>query len=185
MHTTSETLLAQLQRADSAVAAWPRFVHLYGPLIYHWARRAGLQEQDAADVTQDVFVVLLGELPKFAYDRNKSFRSWLRAVTLNKWRDRARRRTVPIEPGADPDSLPDPADPLSAHDYRRYLIASALEQLRPEFRPETWAAFVRHGVDAAPASDVAKELGLTVGAVYAAKCRVLARLRIYLRGILD
>lgn len=185
MHTTSETLLQQLRRTGGAVEAWPRFVHLYGPLIYYWARRAGLQEQDAADVTQDVFVVLLNELPKFEYDRHKSFRAWLRAVTLNKWRDRARRRTVPIQVGADPDALPDPADPLSDHDYKRHLIAGALELLRPEFRPETWAAFVRHGIDAAPASDVAKELNLTVGAVYAAKCRVLARLRTYLRGILN
>ena len=104
---------------------------------------------------------------------------------MNKLRDRARRRTVPIQPGADPDALPDPVDPLSDHDYKRHLISSALELLRPEFRPETWAAFVRHGIDAAPASDVAKELSLTVGAVYAAKCRVLSRLRAYLRGILD
>ena len=183
MNTTSETLLGQLR--ESADGAWARFVHLYGPLIFYWARRAGLQSSDAADVTQDVFVVLVRELPRFEYDRNKSFRGWLRTITLNRWRDVCRRRGLPIEVGADLDALREPTDLFGEREYRLHLIDRALELLRPEFRPETWEAFVRHGVQGTQASEVARELGLTVGAVYAAKCRVLARLREYLRDVLD
>ena len=184
MNTTSETLLAQLRRAGSN-EAWTKFVHLYSRLIYSWARRAGLQEPDAADVTQEVFIVLVRELPQFDYDQNRSFRGWLRTITLNKWRDHCRRRGVPVQPHANLDDIRDPTDLFSEREYRQHLVARALELLRPEFRPETWEAFSRHGVQGKPATDVARELGLTVGAVYAAKCRVLARLRAYLRDLYD
>lgn len=176
MNTTSDTLLNQLRRAGSG-AAWARFVHLYSRLIYSWLRNAGLQDSDAADVTQDVFVLLVRELPRFDYDRARSFRGWLRTVTLNKWRDHQKRRGLPIDGAASVGDVPAADDLLAEREYRAHLVARALELLRPEFRPETWAAFERHGVRGEPAADVARELNLSVGAVYAAKCRVLARLR--------
>ena len=80
MNTTSFSLLERL-RQPSDSAAWDRFVELYTPLLFYWGRRAGLQSADAADLVQDVFEVLLRKLPEFQYDRQKSFRSWLRTVT--------------------------------------------------------------------------------------------------------
>jgi RNA polymerase sigma-70 factor (ECF subfamily) len=184
MHTTSNTLLSQLRRATGG-PAWGRFVHLYSRLIYSWLRKAGLQDCDAADVTQDVFVVLLRELPKFEYDRGGSFRGWLRTVTLNKWRDNQKRRGLPIDGAASVGEVPAVDDPFAEREYRAEVVARALELLRPEFRPVTWAAFQRHGVEGVAAAEVARELGLTVGAVYAAKCRVLARLRAELADALE
>jgi Sigma-70 region 2 len=67
---------------------------LFTPLIFHSARRAGLQDEDAADLVQDVFMVLVQKMPEFEYNRHKRFRSWLRTITLNKWRDRQRRRAA-------------------------------------------------------------------------------------------
>ena len=83
---TPASLLERL-RQPADPAAWSRFVELYTPLLYGWARRVGLPEQDAADLVQDVFVQLVRKLPDFTYDRHKTFRGWLRAVTLNKWRE--------------------------------------------------------------------------------------------------
>src|SRR5947207_15381474 len=85
MTKTPASLLERL-RQPFEPEAWSRFVALYTPLIYSWARRVGLQEPDAADLVQDVFVTLLQVLPTFAYDRRQSFRKWLRTVTLNRWR---------------------------------------------------------------------------------------------------
>src|SRR5712692_822077 len=97
MNSTSVSLLEQLRNpAESKTTgpAWERFVELYTPLLYYWARRLGLRDQDAADLVQDVFLVLVRKLPEFSYDRHKSFRAWLRTVTLNKWRERQRQRTL-------------------------------------------------------------------------------------------
>jgi RNA polymerase sigma-70 factor (ECF subfamily) len=90
MDTTDISLLERLKLPVDQ-KAWARFVDLYTPLIYSWARRAGLQESDAADLVQEVFAQLLQKMPGFNYDRQKSFRAWLRTITLNKWRDRCRR----------------------------------------------------------------------------------------------
>jgi RNA polymerase sigma-70 factor (ECF subfamily) len=68
MHTTPASLLERLRLPEER-AAWSRLVQLYTPLLFYWARRAGLQDADAADVVQDVFAVLVQKLPTFAYDR--------------------------------------------------------------------------------------------------------------------
>ncbi len=91
MNTTSASLLERL-RQPGQEEAWTRFVELYSPLIYYWGRRTGLQAQDASDLVQDVFTLLLKKLPEFEYDRKQSFRGWLRMVTRNKWKENRRRR---------------------------------------------------------------------------------------------
>src|SRR5262249_61134789 len=62
--------------------------------------------------------------------------------------------------------------------YRGRLSRWAAEEVRSEFAPKTWPAFWRPGVDGRSPGDVAAELGLSVGAVYIARSRVLARLRL-------
>src|SRR2546423_12975097 len=91
MDTTSVSLLERL-REPAQQDAWGRFVDLYTPLIYYWARRVGLPPEEAADLVQDVLTLLVQKLPEFQYDPQKSFRGWLRTLTLNKWRGNRRRR---------------------------------------------------------------------------------------------
>jgi RNA polymerase sigma-70 factor (ECF subfamily) len=187
MNTTPVSLLEQL-RQPAAQGAWEVFVRLYTPLLFHWARGLGLQDQDAADLVQDVFTTLVQKLPEFAYDRHRSFRGWLRTITVNKWRDSRRRHAPqPLEPGDEPVAPPAPSDAkfFAEEEYRRHVLARALELMQTDFQPTTWRAFWEHGVCGRPAAAVAAELGLTVGAVYAAKCRVLDRLRKELQGLLD
>src|ERR1043165_3969943 len=91
MYTTSASLLERLRHRDQE-QAWARFVELYSPLLLYWARRAGVQQQDAADLVQDVFTTLLQKLPEFTYDCNQNFRGWLRTIAMNRWRNLMRRR---------------------------------------------------------------------------------------------
>lgn len=186
MNTTPVSLLEQLRRSPDE-AAWVRFVDLYSPLLFGWARQAGLNEADASDLVQDVFVILLRELPRFEYDPARSFRAWLKTVVLNRWRNQIKRQAhAPAHPGdAFLAGVHAPVDGLfEEQEYRRQLLRRALELLRDEFQPATWKAFHEHGRNGRPAAEVAAELGMTVGAVYAAKCRVLGRLREHLRGFL-
>jgi RNA polymerase sigma-70 factor (ECF subfamily) len=161
---------------------------LYTPLLYYWARRVGLQDTDAADRVQDVFTVLLRKLPEFTYDRGKSFRGWLRTLTLNKWRERQRAAASRREEGAAalPDVAgPDAAEALWETEYQRHLVRRALEVMQREFQPATWQACWAMLVEGRSAADVGAELGLSTGAVRSAKFRVLCRLREELSGLLD
>ena len=62
-------------------------------------------------------------------------------------------------------------------EYRRRLFRWAADEVQGEFAPSTWQAFWLTAVEGRPPADVAAELGLSVGAVYIARSRVLARLR--------
>jgi RNA polymerase sigma-70 factor (ECF subfamily) len=187
--TRTPTSLLERLRQPFDPEAWAHFVSLYAPLIYAWGRHAGLQDQDAADLVQDVFVTLIKVLPTFSYDAHKSFRRWLRTITLNAWRDRCKRRKDRALPGDQAAlaeaAVPDPVEAFWETEYRQHLAKQALHLMQTDFRPATWKAFWEQVVIGRPAREVAAELGLTPGAAYAAKFRVLDRLRQELAGMLE
>lgn len=185
MLATSATLLERLKEPGSP--AWCRFVTLYTPLIYHWAKQLGLRPDDAADLVQEVLAVAVRRMPTFEYRPAQSFRGWLYTVTRNQWK-RSLRGRDPVAVGALAD-LEDPqADTPAADEDRehaRILVGRGLDLIRGEFSAVSWRAFESHVLQARPAGEVAAELGLQPGTVYAAKSRVLARLRVVLEGFVD
>lgn len=183
MNTTPVSLLQRLSE-PSAAQVWPRFVELYGPLLLGWARRLGLQDADAADLVQDVFALLLSKLPTFRYDPRQSFRAWLRTLLLNQWRDRCKQRP-PAQPRGDLEDVAAPPDDGDEAEYRQYLMQRALRLMQADFAPATWKACWELVVNSRSAGTVAAELGLTVAGVYAAKYRVIHRLRQELDGLID
>jgi RNA polymerase sigma-70 factor (ECF subfamily) len=186
--STSSSLLLRLRRPGEQVA-WRRFIDLYTPLLFYWACRMGLSAEDAADLVQDVFVTLVSKLPEFRYDRGKSFRSWLRTVAENRWRDALRKRAaVPHNAGAaalDEAAVPDGAADVWEAEYRQRLLGQAVHLMQSDFEEKTWKACWALVVDGKSGAETAAELGMTVEAVYAAKARVLRRLRLELEGLMD
>lgn len=187
MHTTSATLLERV-RDPANQEAWERFVQLYTPLFFSWAARAGLQQQDAADLVQEVFVTLLRNLPKFRYQRDGSFRGWLQRLVRNKWCEIQRRAPIPANTQGKPLlDVPGPsdADALDETHHRQYLVQRALALIRGDFEATTWRAWQEYAVAGRPALEVARELKITPHAIYLSKARVLRRLREELSGFLE
>ena len=178
--TTQASLLVRLGDAANA-PAWGQFVDLYAPPVYACARRHGLQDADAADVTQDVLRAVHRAFRRGDYDsRRGPFRAWLITIVRNKLRDFARRAGLRKHPECRPEDLPAPGgDPavIFEQECERRLFAWAAEQVRGRFQPSTWQAFWRTAVDGAAGKAVAAELGMTVAAVYLAKGRVMTALR--------
>ncbi len=188
MDGTSASLLFRLRQPTDSLA-WEHFVLIYSPIIYGWGCKAGLQSEDAADLTQDVLVALVQKLREFHYDPQKRFRCWLRTVVMNQLRDRVQRKATRALPGVgerlDQVAGENGVEQLIDQEYRQAVITRALELLQKEFEPRTWKAFWERTVHGRAAMDVAAELSMTPGAVYTATSRVLARLRIELQGLLD
>jgi RNA polymerase sigma-70 factor (ECF subfamily) len=180
---TSPSLLERLRRPNEP-AVWARFVDLYTPILFAFAGRLGVPEADAADLVQETLLLLLQKLPQFRYDGRKSFRAWLWTLMRHKVLE-ARRRRRPQAADLQDVAVPDEIDHLWQEEYRQRLVGRALEIMRSEFQPSTWKACWEHAVSGRSAAEVARELGMTVGAVYAARFRVLARLRQELEGCLD
>jgi RNA polymerase sigma-70 factor (ECF subfamily) len=81
--------------------------------------------------------------------------------------------------------VPADVDRFWEEEYRQHLVGRALQLMQADFQPTTWKACWELVVAGKPAPRVAAELGITTGAVYAAKFRVLSRLREELRDLMD
>lgn len=183
---TSISLLERLRKPDDQ-EAWSHFVHLYTPLLYFWFRRSKLAAGETEDLVQDVFATLVDKLPGFTYDPSRRFRGWLWTVAINKLRER-RRQPDSITAGRDETNSLEGVDTIAEfteEEYRRFITDRSLRLMQKDFEPATWQAFWEHVPNGRTAADVASELGISIGAVYAAKTRILSRLRIELQGLLD
>lgn len=187
--STSFSLLDRIRQDDQQ--AWVRLCQLYAPCIYHWVRQCGLQDEDAADISQDVFASVARATGEFREDdSNSTFRGWLWMITRNKIRDHFRKQHGVVAAGGSaaqlqmqnlPDGLDGFVDIAAEH---RHLAQRALALIETDFEARTWQAFLRTAVEGEPASRTAEELGMSVGSVYVAKSRVLQRLRSELDGLL-
>lgn len=183
MQATPVSLLERLRTPQDA-DAWDHFVELYSPLLFHWAKRLGQQDSDAADLVQDVFLLLWRKLPQFRYDPSKRFHAWLRTLFLNRARQRFHQRgPAPTDQAAD---LPAAYENLMEEgEYQRYLLHRALQLIERDFSAAHVAAFREFVLLGRPVGDVARELGLSTGAIYCIKSRILSRLRQQVAPLLD
>jgi RNA polymerase sigma-70 factor (ECF subfamily) len=137
---TPVSLLYRLKKSE-ATAAWDRFVELYSPLLFHWARQLARQDSDSADLVQDVFLILWRKLPEFEYDADRSFHAWLKTLFLNRHRNWQRERGLPVQEIEGHDPVADSDNQLADGEYSRYLIRQAFRLIEREFSPLHQRAF--------------------------------------------
>jgi RNA polymerase sigma-70 factor (ECF subfamily) len=160
---------------------------VYAPLIYGYLRKRGLQDADAADLTQACLRQVAVHVGTLEYDPARdSFRGWLFTIVRNRLRDFLARPRHLYEGSGDSrvqrllesQAAPEPDEAGGwDRDYQSGLFAWAVEQVRPRVQETTWQAFWQTAVEGRPGKEVARDLGLTVAAVYLARSRVMARLR--------
>jgi RNA polymerase sigma-70 factor (ECF subfamily) len=175
---------------DGQPEAWNRFVHLYGPLIYRWVRRTGLQSSDAADITQDVLMSVSKDLSKFDPTRAAvKFRAWLWTITRRRIADSYRNQPEDELLGsaiADLAQFGEEADPPTDPDLdSQTVLQRALAIHRNRFDTNSWTAFWATVVDGRQPAEVAETLGISRWAVYKARARILQRLRNELAGLVE
>jgi RNA polymerase sigma-70 factor (ECF subfamily) len=182
---TRASLLVRIRDANNHVA-WREFVQLYGPVVYGFARKRGLQDADAADLMQDVMRSISAAIGRLDYDRRQgTFRGWLFTITRNKvFNFLSARKIRPRASGDTTTNLLLDEHPESVGEsdeweieYQRRLATVAMEQIKGEFQETTWRAFRLTAVEGVAATEAARQVGLSPGAVYVAKSRVLARLK--------
>ncbi len=187
--STSRSLLDLVRSRDET--SWRKMTELYGPLIYHWCRNAGLGPEDSADVLQDVFRSVMLHIETFEKSATTgSFRGWLWTVTRNKIRDLSKIRAGKARAigGSDaharllelPDQEPND-DSASTVIATGGLTQRSFEIVRGEVKETTWLAFWRSTVDEVAPAAVADELGISIESVWQAKSRVLRRVRLLLQ----
>lgn len=184
---TSASLLVRI-RDGGDHEAWQRFVGLYAPVVYGFARKRGLQDADAADVMQDVLRSVAGAAGQLEYDPGRgTFRGWLFTISRNKIYNFLDGQRHKIGRGAGDtgarEQLEAVADSNNAlaesweQEYERSLADLAMQRVRSQMADTMWQAFWQTAVEGRSAREVGDALGMSVGAIYVARSRVLAKLK--------
>lgn len=189
---TRYSLIARLPMAAACEAdqtAWIEFAECYEPFLYGFARRNGMQHSDAQELVQLVLVSVSRSIASWKPPEPESgqprFRSWLRTIAKNHLINQlGRHRRQPSSGGTsnlrriDQQPTSDAfADEFSDAQYRREVFRHCAAQVKAQVATSTWQAFWLTAVEGQPCEKVANRLGLRVGSVYAARARVLAKLK--------
>ncbi|MCA9175105.1 MAG: sigma-70 family RNA polymerase sigma factor [Planctomycetales bacterium] len=184
--TISSSCLNGLRQRDPD--QWRRFARVYSPLVYEWCRRARIPAHDSADIVQETFGAVSERIDSFRRDQlGDSFQGWLWGIARHKILDHFRMLAKhPVAAGGSsaqqmlnqlPELLAESPTQNDLAQDRQLVVRRALELLKSDFEDRTWRAFCRLVMENVDAKTVANELGMTPGAVYNAKYKVLRRLR--------
>ncbi len=181
---TRDSLLLQVKDPGNR-QAWEEFVQIYRPVVYRIAMARGLQHADAQDLVQTVFLAVSHSIGRWERSSPSTrFRHWLLRVaknaTINAVTRRPREQSLVdacvddlLQRSADPDRE---MESLMELEYRRQLYLQAAQQVRLDLHPDTWKAFELTAVEGMSNAAVARELGKSIGTIYAARSRVMKRL---------
>jgi RNA polymerase sigma-70 factor (ECF subfamily) len=175
--------------------SWERLVALYTPLIRRWLSTYDIKNADADDLIQEVFTVVLSELPSFHHNqRTGAFRNWLRKVLVHRLRHFWRKQKyAPQARGTSTlmDRLNELEDDKSQYsriwnaEHDQHVIAHIIKAVRPRFHDKTWQAFSLQVLEGKRADVAAAQLNMPINSVYVARSRVLSSLRREAAGLVD
>jgi RNA polymerase sigma-70 factor, ECF subfamily len=190
--TLASSVLFRAQRGDGE--AFVKITSLFGGLVYHWCRRAGLSPEDSEDVSQQIFLSVSRGLPGFKrVEPSDSFRGWLRIITRSRimdfFRDNNRREVSVggtsflerVNSIVEQDDEPINEERMETN----ILVERAMSLLQSEFSANDCKAFHMLVIDAIAPREVAEKLGLSVNSVYIAKSRILKRMRDEFDDLID
>jgi RNA polymerase sigma-70 factor (ECF subfamily) len=182
---TRASLLIRLKdRADQE--AWQEFMEIYRPVVCRLARHKGLQDADAEDLAQQVFLAVARAIDRWQADPARArFRTWLGRIAHNLLvnmvtrgpLDRATGNTHIQDLLEQRPAAEGPESEFVQVQYQREVFRWAARRVRREFAAETWQAFWQTAVRGRSTPEVSEELGKSIGSVYAARSRVMRRLR--------
>ncbi len=182
---TRITLLGRLRATPNDPAVWSEFVDWYGRNIHAWCRSWGLQEQDAQDVTQEVFLNLSVQMHGFCYDPSGSFRAWLKTLTRRAWQVYVVKQRKAGR-GSGDDSETDRLAGLAAKKdltqrleeaFDQELLKEASNLVRLRVDPRTWDAFHLLAFEGLTGAEVAEKLKMKIATVFVARSKVQRMLR--------
>ena len=182
VQTTTALLEGLFDPRNNAV--WEEFHTRYSPIIVGVARRLGLSEQDAADVTQETLIKFLQEYRAGKYDRDRGrLRSWIIGIArfrvADLYRSKARRREWRGESAIEIVPDDDHMGKIWDEECRREILRQGMRELRENTKLDerTIAFFERLSFDQASPAQVAEENDVSIESVYKARQRCLTQLR--------
>ena len=174
--STHKSLLVRIHDGDEV--AWQEFYRRYSPVIRYVGALYRFNSAECDDLVQSVMLKFFNAEKKFVWDERRArFRTWFAAVIRSqaveyiRANSRARRELPPVDAGSDPfaDEFLD--------EWRKVMLAEALDALRLRVDAVTFQAFEMYALQHRDAAEVAEALGVTCDRLYVAKSRCLKMLK--------
>ncbi|MCA9136255.1 MAG: sigma-70 family RNA polymerase sigma factor [Planctomycetales bacterium] len=197
---TRESLILRAKDPQDQLA-WSELMAVYRPVVCRMARARGLQHADAEDLAQSVFASVARAIENWQpTDNGPRFRNWLARISRNAIVNALTRAGPDAASGSS--SVARMLDKISSsrngavdenselermlqRESRLEAIRWAAAEIKSEFTDTTWSIFQETAMEGRPAAEVAATYQRTVGAVYAARCRVAARLKQKIEELTD
>ena len=184
-HFNNETTRSSVLRAVANTeneAAWQRLFDLYAGFVFSIARSKGLKPEDADDIVQIVFTDLARNLPTFQYDRTRGrFRSYLAGLVHWRVMDRlkAGKRDMELMASFEEESKATAAGDAAfeEREWQAVAMEEALRRIKPDVRPEHYAAFVASAIEGQDTETVSKLYGISSDNLYQIRKRLTMKLR--------
>ncbi|HJZ47779.1 MAG TPA: sigma-70 family RNA polymerase sigma factor [Roseiflexaceae bacterium] len=184
MEPSDEALILACRRGDAF--AWETLSTRYRGLIYNVARRVGLDQEQAADVSQNVFAILVRKLD--GIEQPAHIGAWLTTTTRHEaWKLRQRERASGMivsydapEVNALPEEslLPDEQLLRLEEQHKVDMAVAALDE-----RCRKLLTLLFYRPDPAPYAEVAATLRIPEGSIGPLRGRCLRKLRGILNGM--
>ena len=176
---TSLSLLKRLRVQPTDEVAWQQFAERYGKQILGWCRRWGLQDADAADVTQTVLLKMAKNIGQFDKQLG-SFRGWLKTISHHAWHDLVNSRQHQVAKAGERLESQEARDDLTRQleaAWDQELMQLASDRVRLRVHPKTWKAFELTAIEDVSGQTVADQLEMNLPAIYKAKSNVMKMLQ--------
>jgi RNA polymerase sigma factor (sigma-70 family) len=164
--------------ADGEDNAFTEVVDRYSRKVYALCYRVLRDEEDARDMTQEVFVRVYSK--RRSFKGGSSLYTWIYRIALNMCLSRLKKQRAGMIPLDDVEpylAAPDESGSEEGHALAR-RVARAIESLPPKQR----AVFAMRFYDQMAFKDIADVMGTTIGAAKANHHFALERLRAMLGG---
>jgi len=167
--------------------SWRKFFGIYRKLIFSYAIKSGLSEQEAEEVVQETVISVAKTIKEFEYDPNRcSFKSWLRHLTQKRIADCFRKRSreplikapAPGETSQTPaiERVPDASatnpDAVWEEEWQKELLEAALTRVKSQANARQYQMFDFYVLKKMPVGKVAAALDTNAGQVYLARHRI-------------
>lgn len=180
------------------VAAWQEFVEIYAPVIFAYAVGKGMQAADAEDLTQETLFGVARAIDRFQPDVDRAmFRTWLSRIAKNLIADHFSKRAkrpvalsisdswLQLDGKAQDVAASIESDEVFETEYRQSLLRFAASRIQQRVAAKTWEAFQATSIEGQTDQAVADRLGMSLGSLYVARCRVLKMLRSEVEKLVD
>lgn len=187
--------MKRLQKNDDI--SWEEFYRIYWPLVQTIGGKVGLPQDACKDLMQEIMLDLFRGEKLLHYDASRGkFRTFFGVLIRHKasemLRGSARQSDVfntddsfqkddssLLQPNPDPNvaGVEDPFSRMFDEEYRKCLLAVALDELRNNVAPKTYAIFEMVVLQERPPREVALHLGISRALIdaYCSRCRKALR----------